>query len=142
MRKGLVSFLATGLGLGYLPKAPGTFGTLLGLILAIVLPDNFYLLAGVCILGIWISNEAEQVFNEHDCPKIVIDEIAGFLIAAYGWHGSYLVAAFVLFRILDITKPFPVRQLQNLPGGLGVMADDLAAGLIVNILLILANIVF
>lgn len=133
MKRKLIVLLATGFGLGMLPKAPGTFGTLLGVILAAIFPDNLYLVMAVSILGIWISQEAEQILEEHDCPNIVIDEIAGYLIAAFNWHGYYLVAAFVLFRVFDIIKPPPIRQLQKLPGGIGVMADDLAAGLLTNL---------
>lgn len=133
MKRKLIVFLATGFGLGMLPKAPGTFGTLLGVILAAIFPDNLYLVMAVSILGIWISQEAEKLLQEHDCPKIVIDEVAGYLIAAFNWHGYYLIAAFVLFRVFDIIKPPPIRQLQKLPGGIGVMADDLAAGLLTNL---------
>lgn len=139
MKKNLIVFMATGLGLGMLPKAPGTFGTLLGLALAAIFPDNLYLVIAVTLLGIWISQEAEKILVEHDSPKIVIDEIAGYLIAAFNWHGYYLFAAFVLFRVFDIIKPTPIRQLQRLPGGIGVMADDLAAGLLTNLVLLLTT---
>lgn len=135
MRKNFIVLVATGFGLGLFPKAPGTFGTLLGLALAVVFPDNLYLIIAVCLLGIWFAQKAEKILEEHDSPKIVIDEIAGYLIAAFNWHGYYLLLAFVLFRIFDITKPAPIRQLQKLPGGVGVMADDLAAGLLTNLVL-------
>jgi len=135
MRKNLIVLLATGIGLGLFPKAPGTFGTILGLVLAVIFPDNLYLVVAVSLLGVWISQEAEKILKQHDSPKIVIDEIAGYLIAAFNWHGYYLLAAFVLFRILDILKPAPIRQMQKLPGGIGVMADDLAAGLLTNLIL-------
>lgn len=135
MINGLIKLLATGLGLGLIPKAPGTFGTLLGVVLAVLFPDNIWLAASSCVIGIWIANEAEKIFNQHDCPKIVIDEVAGFLVASYGWHGYQLIYAFVLFRLFDILKPFPVRQLQKLPGGLGVMVDDIVAGFMANLVL-------
>lgn len=140
MMRNIVNLLACGLGLGYVPWAPGTFGTLLGVILAILVPDNMYLVTVVCIFGIWAANEAEKNLDQHDSPKIVIDEIAGFLIAAYNWDGIYLVTAFILFRFFDIIKPFPVNQLQKLPGGLGIMADDIAAGLMANIVLMLFSV--
>ncbi|HWI54292.1 MAG TPA: phosphatidylglycerophosphatase A [Desulfobacteria bacterium] len=138
--KKIITLLASGLGLGLIPWAPGTFGTLIGVILAILVPDNIYLVSALCITGIWAANEGEKIFEEHDSPKIVIDEIAGFLIAAYNMQGGYLIAAFILFRFFDILKPFPVKQLQNLPGGLGVMADDIAAGVMTNIILLLFSI--
>lgn len=131
----IVTLLASGLGLGFVPFAPGTFGTLLGMVLAFLFPDNKIMIGAVAVLGIWIANEAEVIFQQHDSPKIVIDEAAGYLLASYGWSGYYLLVAFVLFRFFDIVKPFPVKQLQNLPGGLGIMADDLVAGIFSNIVL-------
>lgn len=138
MKKNLIILFASGFGLGLIPKAPGTFGTLLGLVLAALLPNNIILVILLSLGGVWLSNEAEKLLEEHDSPQIVIDEIAGFLIAAYNWYGYYLIMAFILFRILDIFKPDPIRQLQKLPGGLGIMADDLAAGLLTNLAMSLA----
>ncbi len=137
--KNVILLLASGFGLGYTPKAPGTVGSLFGLVLALMFPSNLYLIIGVGLLGVWLANEAEKILGEHDSPKIVIDEIAGFLLAAYGWSGYYLVLAFILFRILDIMKPEPLRSLQRLPGGLGIMTDDLLAGLMANLALRLAT---
>ncbi len=142
MRKNLVILVSSGFGLGLIPKAPGTFGTLLGLLLALLFPDNIYFVVAVSFLGVLLSNEAERIFAENDSPKIVIDEIAGFLMAAYNWHGLYLVLAFFVFRILDVLKPDPIKQLQKLPGGLGIMADDLAAGLLTNLTMSLAVYLF
>lgn len=141
MKKNLIVIVATGFGLGMLPKAPGTFGTVLGVALAVIFPDNLYLVIAVTLLGIWLSQEAEKILEEHDSPKIVIDEIAGYLLAVFNWHGYYLLAAFVLFRVFDIIKPEPIRQLQKLPGGIGIMADDLAAGLLSNLVLVLTTLV-
>ncbi len=142
MRKNFIVLLASGFGLGLIPKAPGTFGTLLGLVLAVLFPDNIFLITGIAVLGIWICQEAEKTLQEHDSPKIVVDEIAGYLIAVYTWDGIYLIIGFLLFRFLDILKPAPINRLQRLPGGLGVMADDLAAGLITNIIMKAAVFVF
>ncbi len=142
MKKNIIVLLASGFGLGLVPKGPGTFGTLFGLVLAVLVPDNIYLVIGISLLGVWVSHEAEKALEEHDSPKIVIDEVAGFLIAAYNWHGYYLIMAFILFRILDIFKPDPIRQLQKLPGGIGVMADDLGAGLLTNLAMRLAIYLF
>lgn len=139
MKKNLILLLATGFGLGMFPKAPGTFGTFLGLALAVVFPDNLYLMLAISLLGVWVAHAAEKILQQHDSPKIVIDEIAGYLLAAFNWHGYYLLAAFLLFRAFDIIKPEPIRVLQKLPGGLGVMADDLAAGLLTNLLLYLTT---
>lgn len=137
--KNIILMLASGFGLGYTPKAPGTVGSLLGLVLAFWFPSNLYLVIGVSLLGVLVAHEAEKILEEHDSPIIVIDEVAGFLIAAYAWSGWYLVLAFVLFRILDIMKPEPLRSLQKLPGGLGIMTDDLLAGLLANLAVRLAT---
>lgn len=142
MRKGLITFIASGFGLGYIPKAPGTFGTVLGVVLAFFIPDNLLFVTGVSVFGVWVSNEAEIILEEHDSPKIVIDEIAGFLIATYSWQGYYSIAAFILFRVFDILKPWPLKNLQKLPGGLGIMVDDIVAGLLANISLILITYIF
>jgi len=142
MKKNLIILVASGFGLGLVPKAPGTLGTVLGLVLAVLVPDNIYFVVGVGVLGVWVSHEAEKILEEHDSPQIVIDEIAGFLIAAYTWQGYYLIMAFILFRILDIFKPDPIRQLQRLPGGIGIMADDLAAGFLTNLVMRLATYIF
>ncbi|PKM81805.1 MAG: phosphatidylglycerophosphatase A [Firmicutes bacterium HGW-Firmicutes-14] len=135
MRNNLIIMFATGLGLGLVPRAPGTVGTVLGLVFAVLVPDSIYLIVIISVLGVWVSGEAEKILGEHDCPKIVIDEIAGLLIAAYYLQGYYLIAAFLLFRFFDILKPFPINRLQRLPGGFGVMADDLAAGLLTNLII-------
>lgn len=135
--KKIIAFLASGLGLGYIPFAPGTFGTLLGLFLAMVSPDNILLISFISIAGIWLAHEAEKIFGEHDSPKIVIDEVAGYLIGAYHYNGLSLIYVFFIFRIFDILKPFPIKQLQKLPGGMGVMVDDLAAGVLTNLIMFL-----
>jgi len=142
MRKRLVLMFASGFGAGLAPKASGTFGTFAGLLIAVLVADSIFLIAVVSVLGTWIAHEAEVLLGEHDSPRIVVDEIAGFLIAAYMLHGYYLVAAFVLFRAFDILKPFPINRLQKLPGGLGIMADDLAAGFLTNMVIRMAVYIF
>ena len=129
--------LASGLGLGFFSVAPGTVGTILGVILTLIFPQNYYLLLAVIVLGTWVSHLAEKALGQHDSPKIVIDEVAGYLIAAFHWNGLYLLAAFVLFRFFDIIKPTPIKQLQSLPEGIGIMADDLLAGALANFTLII-----
>lgn len=138
-----VKILATGFGSGLAPLAPGTAGTLAGIplyLLFSVLPWPIWLitvLAFTCLA--WrISDEAERLFGRKDAQCIVIDEIAGlqwtlFLVAPTALH---LVLGFALFRLFDIAKPFPARLFQErIPGGLGVVADDLAAGVYGNLVL-------
>lgn len=139
----LVAVLATGLGLGYLPLIPGTCGTLLGVPICLLLnlggPITY--VSGTLVLtagGVWVADRADRLFGLHDSPKIVIDEICGFLVAmALIPPGPLMIGiGFILFRFFDILKPFPVGYFdRNVPGGWGVMLDDLAAGVLANVAL-------
>ena len=142
----LINFLAQGLGVGRIPVAPGTFGTLVGLPIVWIL-WNFDPLIYVAITGlfiafsIWIAGAAARFHGGHDDPKIVIDEIAGILVAL-AWvppSAIALAAGFILFRLLDIVKPPPINWIdRRVKGGLGIVLDDLIAGLGANIVLQIA----
>lgn len=131
----LVLFLATGCGLGWIPFAPGTFGSLGGLVLVYglsQLPTWGYVLGEVAFIavGIWICTRAGQLMGRLDPPSVVWDEIAAFPIVFAGvpftpWTA---VLGFLWFRVFDIAKPFPINRLERLPRGWGVMSDDLMAG--------------
>ncbi|MEW5804495.1 MAG: phosphatidylglycerophosphatase A [bacterium] len=134
--------IATGFGLGYSPVVSGTVGSLGGIVLfwfLHMLPWPLYLVtvAALFVLGIWAADRAENLFQEKDSGFIVIDEIAGFLITAFliPWNWGWMIAAFLLFRVFDILKPFPWRRAEKLPGGLGIMLDDAGAGIYANLLL-------
>jgi phosphatidylglycerophosphatase A len=122
--------LATAFGAGYAPIAPGTFGSIVGLVLWAALPASpaihAAVIAGVCVVGSWSASIAEQHFARTDPSHVVIDEVLGMLITLFaspvGWPGAIL--GFLLFRVADVIKPFPANRLERLPGGLGVMADD------------------
>ena len=134
--KEVIKFLATGFYSRFFPYFPGTAGSLLAFILVWFLESTFLSLLLLTILGIYLCTEAELIFAEHDCPYIVFDEFCGAFWAT--WQLSSLpqfVVAFVLFRFFDILKPIPINKLQKLPRGWGVMADDLAAGIITRLLL-------
>ncbi len=131
----LVLFLATGCGLGWIPFAPGTFGSLLGLALVYGLqwlPVWGYIggEAAIIAVGIWLCTRAGQLLGQTDPPSVVWDEIAAFPIVFAGIPLTPLTAilGFAWFRLFDISKPFPVNRLERLPAGWGVMADDLMAG--------------
>ena len=134
--------VATCGAIGYLP-IPGTFGAALGLLLVVAtarlrLPraGSSILLAAaaaaVFVLGVWAAREAETFFAAKDPGYVVIDEVVGQMVTYLanpqaGWR--WLLTGFVVFRILDVIKPFPARRAERLPGGWGIMTDGVVAGL-------------
>jgi len=148
--KTTVLALSSALGLGYLPKAPGTWGTLAAIPIwwalrgLATLPFAIVVLA-VCFVSVLVAEAAERIYGKHDVQKIVIDEVAGLLVTAIGvpFRWPEVIAAFVLFRLLDMTKPGPIRTLdERVPGGLGVVLDDVGAGLVACALLHLARLIY
>jgi phosphatidylglycerophosphatase A len=143
LRDRSVMFLATGFSVGRLPMAPGTFGSLLGLPLwlgiSVLEPLAAWMVLALFIgCAVWICQRAEQLLEAKDPGCIVIDEVAGMAVTLMGLPVSAPVAAggFFLFRVLDITKPPPIRFLERrLQGGAGVVFDDIAAGIMGNVLL-------
>ncbi len=135
----LATILATGFGSGYSPFAPGTAGTIVAIPIAMLMPGGFFaqalFLAVVIKLAVWSADAAAPAFGLKDPGQIVVDEIAGYLLAVAmlpaGW--PLWVAGFVAFRLFDILKPPPCRRLEALPGGIGIVADDLMAGLYANL---------
>lgn len=127
-------FLASGFYSGHLPIAPGTWGSLLMVILVFFFPflNNIYLLTALSLGGVVIANYEERQTGIKDDSKIVIDEMAGQLLTFYTLKTTapILIGGFILFRIFDITKPCLIDNLQNLPSGWGVMLDDILAGLL------------
>jgi phosphatidylglycerophosphatase A len=134
--------VATALGAGYAPKAPGTAGSAVGLLFWIALPKMLWIqllaLAVVAVAGAWAGTVAEAHFGRHDPGEVVVDEVAGMMVTLVLnpiTGPLWTLLAFGLFRAFDIAKPFPVRRFERLPGGLGIMADDLAAGVYANVAL-------
>ena len=160
-------------GVGYFPIAPGTMGSLVGVALYLTLwagssrvleanallkrltllqvwtPQVTFMLVVIFLVtmaGIWAATRAERLFRKEDPSEVVVDEVAGQMIALLSgpfWLHTWwsILTAFILFRAFDIWKPYPIRKLEDLPTGLGIMADDIAAGayaLIVNSILISA----
>ena len=131
-----VHLLAFGFGSGVMPKAPGTWGTVVAIPLFLLLqglPIMAYLAVVLltAIVGVWLCHVAAKDLGVHDHPGIVWDEIVGYLItmiaAPPGW--LWLLIGFVLFRLFDILKPWPIRAIDNgVDGGLGIMLDDIIAG--------------
>ena len=136
-------FLATGCYVGYIPLAPGTLGSLMGipllwLLSKLAFPFSVLAMFFFILLSLWIGGEAEKIFNQKDSPCIVIDEIAGMLVtfAMVPWSMQNILIGFILFRGFDIAKPFPIPLIEKkLHGGLGVVMDDIMAGIYANVIL-------
>ncbi|HWN38116.1 MAG TPA: phosphatidylglycerophosphatase A [Gammaproteobacteria bacterium] len=133
-----VHFFAFGFGAGLAPRAPGTFGSLVGLVAAwwlleLPLPWRIALVLAIIGFGIWVCGESARRLDRHDDQRIVFDEIAGVLLTSLAVVERSLFAlalVFVFFRLFDIWKPWPIRDVDHsLRGGLGIMLDDLIAAL-------------
>jgi len=162
----ILLWVAQGFGVGRIPVAPGTFGSVLGILWSLLLCWSGSLILysiftfaglGLCV---WISHHSERIMGEKDPGSVVIDEIAAVPLCflptlcidalrgepfptAEGllkeWHGAWIVLAFLLFRAFDIYKPGPIAKLQNLPRGWGITADDVAAAGLAGVLLSLSR---
>ena len=134
-------FIATVAGIGHIPVAPGTFGTAAGLLVWTLLPAapiaHVVAIITIFIVGSWSGGVAERQLGRSDPGCVVIDEVLGMLMTLFlnpvGWRGA--AAGFLLFRALDIIKPYPARRLERLHGGVGVMADDAMAAVYANMVL-------
>jgi len=159
-------------GVGYIPLAPGTWGSAIGVLLYLLLiwlekaiwrnglffgwhfvesdalriGTNILVVLIVSAVGIWASGRAAKILNEKDPQKVVIDEVAGQLIALsflpYDPSWQMIILGFVLFRFFDIAKPYPIYYLQVLDGGLGVMIDDIFAGIYAAIVMLFVLLIF
>jgi phosphatidylglycerophosphatase A len=145
--------IATAGGAGFSPKAPGTAGALVGVLVYLLIEalhaGAYYphAIIFLFIVGIWASSRVERLWG-HDAQRIVIDEVVGQMITfgivagRYQLSAFYIVLGFGLFRLFDIVKPFPIRRLEKFRGGLGVMADDVGAGLLALAVLTLIRRIF
>jgi phosphatidylglycerophosphatase A len=139
----LLMFIATGAHSGYLPKAPGTWGSAVGVLVWLLLSrlemgPYFSILAALFVVGVFSAGAAEKIVDQGDPGIVVIDEIVGQLItlSLAPAHPAAALAGFCLFRFFDILKPFPANWIDNhLHGGLGIMLDDVVAGLYALIVL-------
>ena len=161
---GIVDYVALALttfGVGYIPGAPGTYGSAaaVAIYLGIGMFEthaakhadnaafatafhhavNAILLTAFCLAGIWASNRTEPIFGNGDPSQAVVDEVMGQLITfafiPFGLGWPFILAGFLLFRLFDIIKPYPCNTLQDIPGGLGICADDIVAGVYAGICL-------
>lgn len=148
MRLKISEWIATCFKVGYLPLAPGTWGSVFAILLWwVLLKDlNTYIFGAIIIIflliGIVVSNIIIDQSGDHDPSHIIIDELVGQWLALFLLpEGFFNIAiSFILFRFFDIIKPWPIRLIEKLPKGLGVMSDDLTAGLITLVLIQVINI--
>jgi phosphatidylglycerophosphatase A len=159
------SLAVTTFGVGYIPLAPGTWGSAVGVLIYLAFRQfeatavNYFSTRGAaemqttawihvanailfllfCLLGIWAASRATQLFRHKDPSEAVVDEVIGqlltFLFVPFDISWKYILAGFLLFRVFDIWKPYPIDSLQNLPAGIGVCADDILAGVYAGVIL-------
>jgi phosphatidylglycerophosphatase A len=140
MRVAALAF-STCLGAGYAPFAPGTVGSLVGLLAWALLPRTAVaqgmVIGFLFVAGAWAASVAERHFRATDPGPVVVDELMGMLVTLFlnpvGWTGA--LGGFLLFRVLDVVKPFPAGRLERLHGGIGIMADDLMSAIYANLML-------
>ena len=129
------ALIATVGGVGYLTKMPGTLGSAVACGLYVFLPVHWAAILAVTVLGIWASDSYAKKTGVTDPGEVVIDEVVGMWLSLCAMPPTFIVPAFLLFRIVDIVKPIPVCTAEKLPGGWGIMADDVVGGLMTNLIL-------
>lgn len=141
MNRQITIFISTGAYSGFSPVAPGTAGSIVGILLYLLvadLPPLAYL--AITLITLWIGVKtagiSETLFKKKDPKEVVIDEIAGILVTMFmiPADGAYILCGFILFRILDIAKPF-IKWSEKIGGGWGIMLDDILAGVMANLIL-------
>ncbi|MFK7890798.1 MAG: phosphatidylglycerophosphatase A [Granulosicoccus sp.] len=139
------NFFALGFGLGLAPKAPGTFGTLLGVPLFLLMPQSILVYVVILVVlfffGVWCCGQSAKDLGVHDHPGIVWDEVVGYLLAMITLPAEplWMCAGFVVFRFFDIVKPWPIGWVdKQVHGGMGIMLDDVLAAVYSLIVLQLA----
>jgi len=136
-----IKIISTCFFVGYLPLIPGTFGSACGAFLYYLSRNNFCLysifLVGALCAGFLLSGKAEEIFQQKDSRRIVIDEVAGILISFLfiPYDLKLMLVGFFIFRALDALKPYPINKIQTSRGSMGVMGDDILAGVYTNIIL-------
>ncbi|EFK95808.1 Phosphatidylglycerophosphatase A [sediment metagenome] len=145
----LALILSSFFGVGRIPIVPGTCATLAGILLAIAFAHLEPMAGTVALflfilLSIWASDKTAKALKNHDPAEVVIDEVAGLLLTLYllPATGFNLCLSFVLFRVFDILKPYPIRRLEKVRGGAGIVLDDLLAGIYANLCIRIVSLVF
>jgi phosphatidylglycerophosphatase A len=138
----IILFFSSVFGVGYIKYAPGTFGSLIGILLWVLFIPNIYLfqiflLVAIFIISVLFSSMAEEIYRKKDDQRIVIDEVAGVWVSVAFLPKTFLflLLGFILFRIFDIKKPWFIKKSQYFKSGFGITIDDVLAGIFVNIIL-------
>ncbi len=141
--------LSSCFGVGLIPVAQGTFGTLAAVPLAMALAHlspvaGSYVLFFFILLAVWVSARSAGALEKEDPGEVVIDEVAGFLLTLFllPTTAFNLCLGFILFRLFDILKPYPIRRLEKIGGGAGIVLDDLLAGIYANVCIRIVTLVF
>jgi phosphatidylglycerophosphatase A len=129
------AWVATVGGVGYLTSMPGTVGSVVACGIYAFLPVPWWAVLGVALLGTGCAHIYAEARDTPDPGEVVIDEVVGMWLSLAGLPRAFIPAAFLLFRIIDITKPIPVSTAEKLPGGWGIMADDVVGGVMANLIL-------
>ncbi len=141
MRDKVIKLLATFFGIGYLSMMPGTFASVAGLLVYLVARADLSLYLSLCtvlvIIGFIVSGRAAELLNNKDPREVVIDEVCGIMLVyiAVPFSIFNLFLGFALFRLFDIKKPYPIKRLESIKGGWGIMLDDIGAAIYANIIL-------
>jgi len=137
----LIKLISTFFFVGYLPRMPGTFASIIAAAILLLIGGNTAAYISITLLcmfcGLLVSGHAEKIFARKDASCIVIDEVTGMFLSLLfiPIRLPYVVIAFVIFRLADIIKPYPINKVQKMPGSLGVMCDDILAAFYANIIL-------
>jgi phosphatidylglycerophosphatase A len=142
LKNKIVEVITTFFYIGYLPACPGTFASIAGVFLFLLVQTSpviyFSLVSLLAVLGVALGKSAERLFHKKDPGVVVIDEVFGMLLALAllpYYNLKVILIAFILFRAMDTIKPYPAYLIQSVKGGLGIMADDLVASFYTNIIL-------
>ena len=138
-KKSFPVLVATLGGLGFLTAMPGTLGSAAACLFYVFLPVPWWGILSLAALGTWSAGVSARVMGQEDPGSIIVDEAVGMWVSLLALPASFSLPAFFLFRVVDIFKPFPVSAAERLPGGVGIMADDVVGGVMVNLFLQFLN---
>ena len=133
--KDLVWCVSTLCGLGFISSMPGTLGSVAAFFVYAIVPVPWYIIIAAAVLGVYAADVYSKRIGVNDPSEVIIDEVVGMWLSLYALPSGYFLPALFLFRVVDIIKPFPINASEKLPGGWGVMADDIVGGVIVNAIL-------